>query len=753
MNPSIRKFAFGSWLSLLLLACGSPLAAGVTGAGTLSPANPEIEYSSGPFFVPNPTIQAVSLSGGDQPICQDPVLPCDDFQLTIDVPAGYLALHPDHRVLIAIDWPTAGNDFDMFLLDSAGAVVNSSASSGRPEILSLPVTEGQRSYVVRVEPFLVTGETYTGRITLGPTPDSPYVPADEVPPVFASFPAPNGWGDNFGEPSIGVNPQSGAAMFTGRRYLNVAGKTLRVSFDDSTDPATAEWIDVTPAGSLATSADPIGYTDATTGRTFVSQLHAACSVTEFTDDDGELWLPSEGCGLPTIFDHQTLGGGPFAPPLTGGVGVYPNAVYYCAQASVEAGCALSLDGGITFGAGIPAYTTECGGLHGHLKVAPDGTVYLPNKGCAPTQAVVVSSDNGQTWDIRGIPDSLPGETDPSVGIATDGTVYFGYVNGDGRARIAVSHDKGLHWENDTDVGTPFGIRNAVFPAVVAGDPDRAAFAFHGTTAEGNFQAIDFPGVWHLYVATTYDGGDTWVTVNATPGDPVQGPGGICAAGIGCNSEPDNRNLLDFFDAAIDTEGRVLVGFADGCIGCDLDAVPEESDFLSYGTVARQSAGLGLLSEFDPVPPLEDVTDSTRLVQSGITWQGGVSKLKLKIKNVSSSPIAAPIHAVVATLQSDTGRVTVANADNGATGEGASFDFSALLNGDAELAPNEMSGIRELRFNAPSRERFSVTFRVMRGDPAGPVTAADDGGSATELRFIRVNVNPLLGLVTIDLLNR
>jgi len=743
-----------SALFLLALAViASPVAAAITGSGTLSPDNPEVAYESGPFLVSNPTIQTESLLGGDQPICEDPVLPCDDFVLEVDIPAGYTADHPGHRITVRIDWPTGANDFDMFVLDEDGAVVDSSATGGRPEIVVLPLADGRRTYTVRVEPFLVTGDSYAGSLTLGPAPDSPYVPGAEPAPEFVNYAAPNGWGTNYGEPSIGVNPITGKVMFTGRRYLNVAGKTLRVTFDESTNPANANWEDVTPLSSLATSADPIGYTDRTTGRTFVSQLHALCSATEYTDTDGDFWLPSEGCGLPTLFDHQTLGGGPFAPPLVGGVGVYPNAVYYCAQTLVEAGCAVSLDGGITFGAGVPVYTTECGGLHGHLKVAPDGTVYLPNKGCAPNQAVVVSADNGQSWEIRQIPTSLPGDSDPSVGIATDGTVYFGYVNADGHARIAVSRDKGLSWDNDVDVGAPFGIQNAVFPAVVAGDPARAAFAFHGTTVGGAYGALDFPGIWHLYVATTYDGGESWTTVNVTPGDPVQGPGGICIIGFSCDNEPDNRNLLDFFDATIDNEGRILVGYADGCVGCDLDAVAEDEDLLSYGTIARQSGGLRLLSAFDPAPPLEDVTDLVRLIESGLTYKNGVSQFQLKLKNDSDRTLAAPLHVLVAAIDSTSGAVTVRNADNGETGVGATFDYSAALNGDAELKPREVSISRALQFDSPSREKFDVTLRVLRGDPESPQTVAAGQTGGAELRLVRVHVDPLLGLLTVTLLER
>jgi len=66
-------------------------------------------------------------------------------------------------------------------------------------------------------------------------------------------------------------------------------------------------------------------------------------------------------------------------------------------------------------------------------------------------------------------------------VATDGTLYFGYQNVDGHAHIVVSHDKGLTWVNDRDVGAQLGVQNTSFPEVVAGDGDRAAFAFFGTT--------------------------------------------------------------------------------------------------------------------------------------------------------------------------------------------------------------------------------------------------------------------------------
>lgn len=406
------------------------------------------------------------------------------------------------------------------------------------------------------------------------------------PPTFDLYPAPPPLGQNAGEPSLGINWVSG-------NVLTIAGlETLRVHFDDTVSPAAASWQDVTFLTEGLFTLDPILFTDSPTGRTFVAQLAGPASLMAFTSDDGGTWLPSTS-GLASGVDHQTVGGGAFASGLSG-VG-YPHAVYYCSQGIALAGCALSLDGGLTFLPPIPIYTLlQCGGLHGHVKVAPDGTAYVPNKSCGTQQAVVVSANNGLTWAVRKVPGSSPGNNDPAVGVAADGTVYFGFAGADGHAKVAVSHDRGAHWSAPQDVGAPFGIQNTAFPAVVAGDPDRAAVAFLGTPTGGNGTGADvsFPGVWHLYVATTTDGGATWTTADATPGDPVQ-RGSICLLGTGCGAA---RNLLDFIDVGVDAQGRVLVAFADGCVGGCVTGPPNSDTAVS--TIARQSGGKRLFAAFD-----------------------------------------------------------------------------------------------------------------------------------------------------------
>ena len=407
--------------------------------------------------------------------------------------------------------------------------------------------------------------------------------------TYQNFPAPPGFANDAGEPSIGSNWNTGKVLFQ-------AGlETDRVTFTGS--PTVAVWEKVSPTTSAA-SLDPIMFTDAISGRTLVSQLAGVCSLSSFSDNDGTSYTPAVGCGVPAGIDHQTIGGGPFAPSavpkLPPPIG-YQHAIYYCSQDIVDASCAISFDGGLTYGPAVPIYSlVDCSGLHGHIKVGPDGTAYVPNKNCGNGNAAVISSgNNGLTWTVHIVPGSTSGDSDPSVAVAADNTVYLGWHGGNGHPMVAVSHDHGATWTNITDVGTALGIQNIAFPAIVAGDGSRAALAFLGTPTGGNAQdTANFTGIWHLYLAHTYDGGVTWTLVDATPTDPVQ-RGSICLGGTTCGND---RNLLDFIDATVDKQGRVLVGYADGCVSACVNAGP--NSFTAVGAIARQSTGKGLFAAFD-----------------------------------------------------------------------------------------------------------------------------------------------------------
>jgi hypothetical protein len=588
----------------ILLARGGEAASPMS--GVLSLSTPMVTYASGPFLVANPTDQVDGV-----PTCNQN-LPCDDFTLTVDVPENY---SDAHFVKAQINWTIPAAQFDIFIYkvnpdNSLGPLIAANFFQVNPDVATIPALSGK--YLLRIAPTIPLGDSITAKVTLEQKPAAA-ARATGRAPSYESFHAPGNLGSNAGEPSIGVNFKTNKTLF--QSYTT----TLRVSFDDATRPATANWESKAAPNSLA-SLDPILFTDHFTGRTFVSQLAGGCSFAAYTDDDGENWMPSQGCGVPAGVDHQTFGGGPLSAPLTRDPAgpIYADGLYYCSQYGVNAAsCAISLDGGLTFGPAVPIFELSCFGIHGHVKVAPDGTAYVPDSNCVgggtARQGVVMSEDNGTTWTgpyvVPGSNPS-PGIVDPSVGIGRNGTLYFGYANSNGAPSIAVGHKVNhvVVWDQSRDVGASLGIRNITFPAVVAGDDDRAAFAFLGTTTDGYYQdPANFHGVWHLYITTTYDGGNSWTTIDATPGDPVQ-RGSICNSGtVICSHTPDDRNLLDFMDATLDREGRVLVGYSDGCVtqAC-IDGGP--NDFTDKGTITRQAGGRRLFAAFDPPSGASPVAD-------------------------------------------------------------------------------------------------------------------------------------------------
>jgi hypothetical protein len=611
-----RRLAFSTLATaVLLLPAALPVAdAAAPTSGTVTPTTTTVTWTAGPFAVPN-----VTGNAGD-PVCATPQS-CDDFTLHVSTPPGY---GTGHQLSISVAWPNSAADFDLYVLDSSGNTVGTSASSADPELVLLPPDSG--TYTVRVVPYAPLGQSITGTAKLTATPANP-PPANISALAYRNYSPPNALSPdvhNAGEPSIGVDWKTGAVMY--QSYVS----TFKATFDNA-NPAHATWQDKSatptngcPQGSL-TSLDPILFTDRQTNRTFESQLSGTTSLACYTDDDGNTWTPTEGGGLDSGVDHQTIGGGPFAPGGVGALTSYKNAVYYCSQDIGDATCATSHDGGLTFDPAVPIYSLlDCGGLHGHVKVDPSsGIVYVPNKGCGATQGVAVSSDNGVTWTVRKVTGSTPGDSDPSIGIGHNGTLYFGYQGADNHARIATSRNHGVSWANGQDVGAQLGVKNIVFPTMVAGDDNRAAFAYLGSTTGGDYQnATTFHGVWHLYVSTTIDGGAHWKTVDATPNDPVQ-RGSICTGGTTCGQD---RNLLDFIDVTVDKQGRVLVGYADGCTGACVSQGPNNFDALA--TIARQTGGPRLFAAFDSAPDLTvakpTATDTHPVVLSTVVTNRGTA---------------------------------------------------------------------------------------------------------------------------------
>ena len=655
--PMSRLALLALSIALLPLAATIRTASAATPAsGTLTDSSAPLAYTAGPFFAANAT--PVPLTG-EPPVCETDGQTCDRFELTVTLPADYGTRNPEDLVEVRIAWPEPTADFDLYVLNEAGVTVATSASGADPEVARFIAGSGSKKYTVQVIPYTPLGQSIEGTVSLvkvgggggggsAPTPLPPA--ASGPPPRFIRYISPTGLADGAGEPTMGWNRVTQRAMF-------IAGtETDRVTFPDFLTPmlpqaCEALWEDVTDLASSATTVDPILETEQISGRTFVSnQFVGPNALFAYTDDDGDNWISASASPPNGGADHQTIGVGPY-PASSPFRNLAPYAVYFCSQTlSAGAFCSRSDTRGASFGAGTPIRTPqECGtagGIHGHLQVAPDGTAYVPLRTCtkpdgSSSQAISVSTDAGVTWKVVYIPGTEAAQKDPAVGIASDGTMYACYEAPDHSAHAVVSKDRGATWSKDYNISARIGAKTTRFMSVTAGDPDRAGCAFIATNTPGNSEALDFPGFWYGYVATTYDGGSTWHTVNVTPDDPLQGSGGVCVSGSSCTG--NNRNLLDFNDLIKDEKGLMMFAHADGCIGdCVLD--PVNNSFSDNGVIVRQSGGRGLLAAFDGAatqPPKNACLAGTRTqLSSKLSWRvpdtGGAAITNYKVFRSTSA---------------------------------------------------------------------------------------------------------------------
>jgi hypothetical protein len=574
-------------------------------------------------------------------------------------------------------------------------------------------------------------------------------------------------GRGAGEPSIGVNWNSTSSSIGGMTNFQSDLETLFISWDESCSLTTpkATWVNRRAPTSVAIDSDPIGFTDHTLpsnvpNRVFAGELTLLSPDTvkiSHTDDDGVTWVPDQSGGIASAVDHETIGGGRYHAPIPSLPTPYPNAVYYCSQDIAAALCSRSDDGGSTYGPSIAIYSlATCGGLHGHVKVSPvDGTVFVPNRSCNGAQSVVVSQDNGATWTVHAVdtgvntaaPSMIGGGDDPAVSIDANGRVYFAFSNFGGGpgagAGVAISDDLGSTWKNMFDVGAIYGLKNVCFPAATAGDGNRAAVSFYGsvtpespgiTSTTGTFN-----GVWHLYVAHTFDGGKSWTTSDATPTLPMQ-RSGILRGG----SADIWRNLLDFYDMTIDRDGRVQVGYVNGCSGGNCAQGPIALDgtssvkgntYSAAATIARQSSGRRMLAAKDPTsstsaPGMPFVTEHRAGNTLKLAWQESDSGNSM-INNYQILRSTSPGTETLLTTVSGT-QTGGSYIDSTATDPAKTYYYKVVANNSvgSSCANNEIA--------APYVGDTCTGLIIHKNDPSHPESTGGGAGQPPPLPSLLID---------------
>jgi hypothetical protein len=396
------------------------------------------------------------------------------------------------------------------------------------------------------------------------------------------------------EPSIGVDPSGWVVMDA--RVEGAAGEHVRASSDQG-----ATWRDIGPTlasgvSNPPESDDPFLYVDAVTGRIFEVMLQGTqCAWVTFSDDHGATWTTKPlDCGLPPgVHDHQSV----VAAPSRGSASSYQGRlVHYCVNEVAVTSCAMSADGGATFGALHPIMPSVagdppgfCGGTTGHVKADHAGRVFVGQVRCGvPT--VVASEDDGQTWSIHALQGESGRGHDLEVAADAEDGLYAVWMGSDGLPHLARSLDHGATWGPSIVVSPP-DVARAEYVVIVAGAAGKVAVGFLGS-----LRGDPSPAPTHAFLSIVPDAGaDDPLVLTAMVDRPANPVAHGCESGC--------SGIGDFIDLALAPDGRPWMALVDLCnAGCSAQG-PDGSKEAAAGTLlSGPSLWGGDLVPLAPLPP-------------------------------------------------------------------------------------------------------------------------------------------------------
>ena len=574
--------------SIMMLTAGLVLAgaagAAVPPSGTLSPQTPLLTYTAGPFTSVNPSPQL------GEPDCSLFPNSCDEYLLTVDVDAAYLATHPDHVVRITIQWPVAQNDFDVYLKNAAtDETYRSSASSGDPEIITFGPQVGTNQYKILTLAFATANESFSGEITLGPPPPSglrvgSYARGTDVFTCNVHLEGQTTLFDHGGdaEPGAAYDPL-GNLWVTSNAGLGGGIGLWKVAASDAcgANPVFLQAPDQGIGGGdtdivIAPEVNLLGFHNIYTSSLSLANITSATSM-----DGGVTFTPVPVSDPVPINDRQWNA-------------AYGANTLYLSWRSLNTGnqlfCARSDNGGLAFGPPIPVYddvvgtalATQLGNMATDQRpggafpaAGPDGQGNVYHGWILTTQEttaghriyVSVSRDFGLTWASHLVYAAPPSGTLDHIfsWLAVDqaGNVYTTWCDGND-IYMSVSSDirtsTNPTWSQPVRVNNGPLTKTCTLPMIEAGSAGRIVFGFYGTSAEGSQPPESDGALWHYFQVRCNNGLDAVPLFEQVQvSDHVVHTGRVCEDGINCDC---CRELLECQELAIDPrDGSSLLTYA------------------------------------------------------------------------------------------------------------------------------------------------------------------------------------------------
>ncbi len=557
--------------AILLLALPALYAATPT-SGIIATAGATTTWSGGPYTGLTPDNSPVNTS-----LCTS--LTCDTFNLFVNIPSNFYSTYPNYEVQIGINWASTLDEFDLFIYDSSGNLVASSAQSFATweniDAGQLPAG----NYTVWVVASPAANATYSGTAQIAPYPAVPSGRARYKPGSFT-----------FSTPFELNRPTD---------IQNTNGQVI-VTLDQDVEPRIAHdplgnlyvaAIEGVPGGVDVWKSSDAGNTFNYQGEPDGAQAAAMAGATGAGvgggDEDlavapnGTVWMNSLWLGSTTQCTSTTGGSAWVCNPA--GSNIPGNDRQWIANDGntvvfltyKQLGVLLtgttsivalkSVDGGYTFGAPVPVTTPIAGlqpGDQGNIAVDPNNhyvyTVFLDD---TATQVWIARSiDGGNTWSLKLVYQAPAGVTLGNIfaAVAIDRGSGLHVVFSDSHhVFLTSSPDYGATWTPPVRVNNGSESRSAMQPWVTAGSYGKVNVTWLGSS---DTNVLDTAAQWQVFMAQSQNAFANVPVFTQKAATGINHIGPICTNGLNCAA--GTRNMAEYWTPDVYLDGNEYIVYPD-----------------------------------------------------------------------------------------------------------------------------------------------------------------------------------------------
>lgn len=151
-----------------LVFAASPSNAATPANGAITDSQTSVEFSGGPYLVPNVT--NIAQSADEETICEEGTETCDIFRFEVNLSDASV---DDDTLVITVSWendviPSTPSvpetpDYDLELYnDATGEFITQQASAANPEVMITVPNNGK--YQLRIIPYAGMDQPFTGKV-------------------------------------------------------------------------------------------------------------------------------------------------------------------------------------------------------------------------------------------------------------------------------------------------------------------------------------------------------------------------------------------------------------------------------------------------------------------------------------------------------------------------------------------------------------------------------------------------------------